>query len=152
MHADYLTSSPVAHQTFRGFANNVYKICYGTIPALSIVLALQPTAGAQLFFTLFINWWMLSQEIHKYSHMKKPPRFVKALQDWGFIVSRKEHGLHHSSPYEGHYCILTGQWNWNSCHVISFHFPSNLFASLCHDTTIRGLQPSFGQHKLLPSS
>lgn len=97
--------------TFRGFANNVYKICYGTIPALSAVLAVHPAAGTQLFFTLFINWWMLSQEFHKYSHMKTPPKFVKFLQNRGIILSRKEHGLHHTAPFEGHYCILTGICN-----------------------------------------
>lgn len=98
--------------TFRPFANNVYKIAYGTIPTLAIV-ALLPVEYAlqKLFLSLFANWWLVSQELHKYSHMKKVPSAVKFLQDKRIILSRKEHGLHHRDPFEGHYCILTGQCN-----------------------------------------
>ena len=41
----------------------------------------------------------------------EPPRWAAFLQKRGWILSRKEHGLHHSSPFEGHYCILTGVCN-----------------------------------------
>jgi ubiquitin-conjugating enzyme E2 variant len=97
--------------TFRSFANNVYKICYGSIPALLLLLALHPAPAYQLFFTLFINWWVISQELHKFSHMKNPPALIASLQNLRIILSRKEHGLHHSAPFEGHYCILTGICN-----------------------------------------
>jgi len=97
--------------TFRSFANNVYKICYGSIPALALLLLLHPSPSLRLFFTLFSNWWVISQELHKYAHTRNPPRTIAILQDTGFILSRKEHGLHHSAPYEGHYCILTGVCN-----------------------------------------
>lgn len=97
--------------TFRSFVNNVYKICYATVPFLCL-LALLPTAPAVcVFLTLFINWWMISQELHKYAHMRTVPPAVKALQDAGIILSRKEHGLHHTAPFEGHYAILTGVTN-----------------------------------------
>lgn len=97
--------------TFRPFVNNVYKIAIATVPALA-VLALSPASGyLQLFFALFINWWLISQELHKYSHMKQLPPIIKFLQDNNIILTRKEHGLHHSSPFEGHYCILTGLCN-----------------------------------------
>ena len=98
--------------TFRSFANNVYKICYGTIPALiilSVFTSIDPMTRA--FFSLYINWWLISQELHKYSHMRRTPKFIKYLQDWGIIISKKEHGLHHTSPFEAHYCILTGICN-----------------------------------------
>eukprot|EP01041_Mallomonas_annulata_P003201 gene3201-6321_t len=97
--------------TFRSFANNVYKICYPSIAVLTI-LAISPLSPLPLvFFTLFINWWVLSQEFHKYSHMKNPPLPIRLLQQSGIILSRKEHGLHHTSPFEEHYCILTGVCN-----------------------------------------
>ncbi len=98
--------------TFRSFANNVYKICYGTIPALiilSVFTNIDPMV--RTFFSLYINWWLISQEFHKYSHMRKAPKIIKYLQDWGIILSKKEHGLHHTSPFEAHYCILTGICN-----------------------------------------
>ena len=97
--------------TFRSFANNVYKICYGTVPALLIVAVIPMLPLAKIFFTLFITWWMISQELHKFSHMRTTPKGIKFLQDIGLVLSKKEHGLHHTSPFEGHYCILTGVCN-----------------------------------------
>eukprot|EP01038_Epipyxis_sp_PR26KG_P006762 gene6762-9264_t len=99
--------------TFRPFANNVFKIAYATVPALLLLMLSKPLPLIQLFFTLFINWWLISQEFHKYSHMqmKNIPPLMKFLQDKNIILSRKEHGLHHNSPFEGHYCILTGVCN-----------------------------------------
>ena len=43
--------------------------------------------------------------------MKTVPPVMKFLQDKGIVLSRKEHGLHHKDPFEGHYCILTGTCN-----------------------------------------
>ena len=97
--------------TFRSFANNVYKICYATVPTLLLISQLNLSSLSTLFFTLFINWWMLSQEFHKYAHMKVPPSWIIYLQKYNIILSRKEHGLHHNSPFEGHYCILNGVCN-----------------------------------------
>mmetsp|Transcript_3470 Transcript_3470/g.5414 ORF Transcript_3470/g.5414 Transcript_3470/m.5414 type:complete len:329 (-) Transcript_3470:89-1075(-) len=98
--------------TFRPFINNVYKIAYGTVPALLLtVWNSSDHPYAQIFFTLFINWWLISQELHKYSHMRQLPAVVQLLQRMGVILSKKEHGLHHNSPFEGHYCILTGVCN-----------------------------------------
>jgi len=99
--------------TFRSFCNNVFKIAYGTIPALVLVAVLVPAEAvlAKVFLTLFINWWLISQEFHKWAHMRTVPPVVKFLQDSGIILSRKEHGLHHTSPFEEKYCILTGICN-----------------------------------------
>lgn len=97
--------------TFRSFANNVYKICYGTVPALLLVALVPSEPLVKIFFTLFITWWMISQELHKFSHMRSTPKGIKVFQDMGIILSKKEHGLHHTAPFEGHYCILTGVCN-----------------------------------------
>jgi ubiquitin-conjugating enzyme E2 variant len=98
--------------TFRSFANNLYKIAVVTVPTLAL-LSMAPVSGeARLFFALFINWWLLSQEFHKWSHMRQlPNESIRYFQDNGIILSRKEHGLHHTSPFEGNYCILTGVCN-----------------------------------------
>ena len=68
--------------TFRSFVNNVYKIALGTIPALLLVGAVPMNPFARLFCTLFINWWMISQELHKYAHMRPEaiPKIVRILQ------------------------------------------------------------------------
>lgn len=105
--------------TFRPFANNVYKIAKSTIPAYLLCIGMGMVGGmgmgmgvyVHMFFTFFINWWLISQELHKYAHMKKPPVWIHYLQSLGIILTRKEHGMHHVSPYDKHYCILTGTCN-----------------------------------------
>lgn len=97
--------------TYRSFVNNVYKIAIATVPVMGLLTILEINPFIRIFFALFINWWLMSQELHKYSHMKQPPGLVKLLQNSNLILSRKEHGLHHSSPFEGHYCIVTGTCN-----------------------------------------
>ena len=118
--------------TFRTFANNVYKICFGTIPALVLIAILGDGIAplSRLFFTLFINWWMISQEFHKYAHMKSVPPVWKFLQDTGIVLSKKEHGLHHSSPFEGHYCILTGICNSFLDRIKFFRYLERFFFAL----------------------
>lgn len=32
-------------------------------------------------------------------------------QEAGVLVSRKNHGAHHRSPFDGHYCIVSGMWD-----------------------------------------
>lgn len=121
--------------TYRSFFNNVHKIAKSAIPMLVVCMALSGgiatgiaplerligvdrssalTAGdciVRLFWVIFFNAQMLSQEFHKLSHTVKPPQWAAWLQKRGLILSRKEHGLHHSSPFEAHYCIFTGQCN-----------------------------------------
>lgn len=38
------------------------------------------------------------------------PLVVK-LQDAGVLISRKAHGAHHKSPFNGNYSIVSGWWN-----------------------------------------
>merc|ERR1719230_33568 len=67
----------------------------------------------QLFLVVYYNLQLLSQEIHKYSHMTSTttPSWIQFLQDQKFILSRKTHGAHHTSPFEDNYCIVTGHLN-----------------------------------------
>eukprot|EP01031_Cornospumella_fuschlensis_P025329 gene25327-30585_t len=101
--------------TFRPFVNNVFKIAKSTIPAYLVCLGVGVGIGinafVHLFFTFFINWWLISQELHKYAHMKSPPAWIQTLQSLGVVLTRKEHGSHHTSPFETNYCILTGTCN-----------------------------------------
>lgn len=97
--------------TFRSFINNVYKICVATVPFLAIIAIAPLHPLTSIFLVLFINWWMISQELHKYAHMRTIPPALKRMQDMGIILSRKEHGQHHTAPFEDHYCILTGVCN-----------------------------------------
>ncbi|MEW6778033.1 MAG: fatty acid desaturase CarF family protein [Bdellovibrionota bacterium] len=54
---------------------------------------------------------LATNQIHKWAHQERPPRFVKKLQSWGAILSPKHHEVHHTAPFDRHYCITAGWLN-----------------------------------------
>lgn len=102
--------------TYRGFCNNVFKLCvpFGvpTVGAITL-LAGQQHPMVSLFFTVFCACEILSQEFHKWSHMtkKEVPAYVNTLQDLGISIGRVPHAKHHIAPYDGNYCIVSGLCN-----------------------------------------
>eukprot|EP00804_Cyclotella_cryptica_P022119 CCRYP_011608-RA/>CCRYP_011608-RA protein AED:0.34 eAED:0.34 QI:151/1/1/1/0/0.5/2/60/336 len=78
--------------TYRGFCNNVWKLC---IPFVFCAIEI------------------MSQELHKWSHMtvKETPTWVNTLQDLGISIGRVPHAKHHLAPYDGNYCIVSGICN-----------------------------------------
>lgn len=97
--------------TCRGFANNLHKLTTPTTPIMVSLLFLPfpPEILAGLASAVF--WIVMSQELHKQAHMARPALYACVLQSLGIAVSRREHGLHHSSTFEGHYGIVSGIWN-----------------------------------------
>lgn len=95
----------------RSFCNNVFKIGKIVAPLIALSFLLHPAPSFFLTVTLYCQ--MLSQEFHKFSHMppSRHPPFISMLQNANLIISTKEHSRHHSSPYDGHYCILNGWCN-----------------------------------------
>lgn len=65
--------------------------------------------------TLILTTCILSQinEIHAMAHRKKSEnwKIVSFCQRFGLLQSGKHHNLHHSSPFEVRYCILTNYLN-----------------------------------------
>eukprot|EP00560_Eucampia_antarctica_P010054 CAMPEP_0197831326 /NCGR_PEP_ID=MMETSP1437-20131217/9219_1 /TAXON_ID=49252 ORGANISM="Eucampia antarctica, Strain CCMP1452" /NCGR_SAMPLE_ID=MMETSP1437 /ASSEMBLY_ACC=CAM_ASM_001096 /LENGTH=194 /DNA_ID=CAMNT_0043434185 /DNA_START=625 /DNA_END=1209 /DNA_ORIENTATION=+ len=102
--------------TDRQFCNNVYKLCvpFG-IPTIALINALAGGAHptVTLFFTVFCTMEILSQEFHKWSHMTKGEcsPYMNWLQNSGLTINRKLHALHHTVPYDGKYCIVSGVCN-----------------------------------------
>ncbi|KAG5188809.1 Kua-ubiquitin conjugating enzyme hybrid localization domain-containing protein [Tribonema minus] len=97
--------------TYRNFANNVHKVAYGVLPLLGLLALSHPGPAGTMFGVSALMGLLMCQELHKYSHMVRPPQWVARLQQSGIILSKKEHGLHHTSPFEGKYCIVTGHCN-----------------------------------------
>ncbi|CAM9326467.1 unnamed protein product [Ectocarpus sp. 12 AP-2014] len=108
--------------TYRPFENNVHKIAYAVLPLLAMLRLVNPgPAGVALGVTFLIGS-LMSNEFHRFAHMTSPPPLVRALQKFGVTVSRKEHGRHHSSPFEEKYCIVTGICNGPLDHFRVFRF------------------------------
>jgi ubiquitin-conjugating enzyme E2 variant len=65
-------------------------------------------------FSLSLTFWiMLTNQIHKWAHLEwdelsAPVRFLMRTR---LILSVAEHKIHHTIPYESHYCITTGWLN-----------------------------------------
>jgi ubiquitin-conjugating enzyme E2 variant len=70
---------------------------YGVFFAQSLLCA--------TFFTSF------TAQIHKWSHMDEPPRWVGVLQRVGLVLPPGHHSRHHSAPYNRNYCITVGWLN-----------------------------------------
>jgi len=80
-------------------------------------------------------WVSLTNQIHKWAHMRKPPAFIGMLQDWRIILSRKDHQVHHHTPFDRYYCITTG---WLNPLLASIGFWKRMENSI---TAITGTQP-----------
>jgi ubiquitin-conjugating enzyme E2 variant len=105
--------------TKRQWANNIHKTCiaplFFTVPQLLVFGGsdMQGSGDSDLFFGSFWALVVLSQQTHAWAHMKPSdqPKIVTKLQDMNLMLTRKDHGAHHRSPFEGHYCIINGWWN-----------------------------------------
>lgn len=59
----------------------------------------------------FCGLGSLTNQIHQWAHMPRPPRVVRAVQAAGLLLGRAEHARHHERPYDCRYCITTGWCN-----------------------------------------
>lgn len=80
---------------------------------LSLWIGFVLVIGGLNFTTNFFAMILLANinEIHAYAHRKNSeiPKLIRWCQSIGLLQSKKHHYLHHSSPHEFRYCILT---NW----------------------------------------
>jgi len=95
----------------RGMFNNISKATVPTMPQMALLALLPLPLDFKVFYSTFLFSIVMSQEFHKWSHMVDPPAVAKFLQAGGVLISRSEHGLHHSSPFEEKYCIVSGICN-----------------------------------------
>lgn len=108
--------------TYRPFANNVHKIAYAVLPLLTLLRVVNPGPAGVAFGTVFLVGSLMSNEFHKYAHLMEPPFPVSFLQKIGVVLNRKEHGKHHSEPFERKYCIVSGLCNAPLDHFQVFRY------------------------------
>jgi ubiquitin-conjugating enzyme E2 variant len=65
-------------------------------------------AGSLFVASLFTS---ITSQIHKWSHMARPPRLVQLLQRARLILTKDGHSQHHAAPYTKSYCITCGWMN-----------------------------------------
>lgn len=91
----------------------------GNVLLLPVTLFFSPSLGKEIFtYTILLT--ANSQKFHQWSHedRTKLPWPVKKLQDYGVILSNKEHKIHHYGdpeknikPFESNFGVMAGWWN-----------------------------------------
>lgn len=100
-----------------GFFELNGNTCMAAAPVLAGALVLLPD-GASLplalvetvlvALALFLG---LTNLVHRWAHESAPPRFVRALQRRGLVLSPAVHARHHQGRHDGWYCITSGWLN-----------------------------------------
>jgi len=91
--------------------------CMATVPALILVsfVTIRKGNDADLFIVSFLTilciWVSFTNQIHKWAHTRKPSALIGILQQVRFVLSRKDHQVHHHTPFDRYYCITTGWLN-----------------------------------------
>ncbi len=105
------------HITRHDFLETNGNNCLATCPAL-IAFAIIPfdyTIGWHTFTVATLVFAAIgtfaTNQFHKWAHAKSPPPVVAWLQEKHLILPRDHHQIHHTHPYNIHYCITTGWLN-----------------------------------------
>jgi len=63
------------------------------------------------FLILVCFWIGITNQVHKWTHTYKLPKYVSLMMDMGIILSKKDHSVHHRNPFDKFYCITNGWLN-----------------------------------------
>lgn len=101
------------HDFIETNGNNCITTAAVLVPGL--LLPLEPGDRVTLFVvTVFISTALAvfaTNQFHKWAHTDDPPSWVQALQRWHLILDPVHHRIHHTAPFDQHYCITTGWLN-----------------------------------------
>jgi plasmanylethanolamine desaturase len=103
--------------------------CLATVIPLALFCFLPLDFGHAgiLFFVSLITFAAIftfaTNQFHKWAHTQAPPKAVRWMQDKHLILNRDHHQIHHTFPYETHYCITTG---WMNTLLVRIHFWSGM--------------------------
>ena len=70
-----------------------------------------PAALVEAFVLGLVFWLCITNQIHKWAHMTRPPVAVRWLQRSRVILEPGHHAIHHKMPFEERYCITSGWMN-----------------------------------------
>jgi hypothetical protein len=95
----------------------VGNVCILAFPVLSLTLVLMwlsdhwLLAFGVLMTALMSVATVATNQFHKWAHQESPSAFARWLQRKRLVLEPSHHQLHHTSPFEMHYCITTGWLN-----------------------------------------
>jgi ubiquitin-conjugating enzyme E2 variant len=95
----------------------VGNVCILAVPVLALCLYLLSVshhgllAFAILCTTLMAAATVATNVFHKWAHQEKPSAGVRWLQRLRLVLEPSHHNLHHTEPFNMHYCITNGWLN-----------------------------------------
>ena len=100
------------------FVATVGNVCIIAVPILLGCLFLLwqwPGSGwlefGILCLTLMSAATVATNQFHKWAHQEQPSRLVRRLQRVHLVLKPSHHQVHHTSPFNVHYCITNGWLN-----------------------------------------
>ncbi len=95
----------------------VGNVCILAVPVLSLSLILlwfsqhELLAFGVLCTALMAAATVATNQFHKWAHQEVPPAYARPLQRLRLVLEPTHHSLHHTEPFESHYCITNGWLN-----------------------------------------
>jgi len=96
----------------------VGNVCILAVPVLGVCASLLWfwEASSWLAFLILCIALMslatvLTNQFHKWAHQEAPSRFVRWLQSTRLVLRPDHHQIHHTKPFNMHYCITNGWLN-----------------------------------------
>jgi ubiquitin-conjugating enzyme E2 variant len=96
----------------------VGNVCVMAVPVLLLFLFLMWSwdvsswlAFVILCVTLISLATAATNVFHKWAHQEVPPAYARPLQRLRLVLEPAHHELHHTEPFESHYCITNGWLN-----------------------------------------
>ncbi|MBC8030423.1 MAG: kua-ubiquitin conjugating enzyme hybrid localization domain protein [Pyrinomonadaceae bacterium] len=104
--------------TTHPFAATIGNVCLMAAPLLLFCLYLmwgRDVSSWLAFLILCVSLMTLAtaatNQFHKWAHSENPPAFARPLQRLRLVLEPAHHELHHTKPFETHYCITNGWLN-----------------------------------------
>lgn len=96
----------------------VGNVCIIAVPVLAVGISLLwfwEDSSWLAFFILSLALMslatVLTNQFHKWAHQEAPSRFVRFLQRTRVVLRPSHHQVHHTRPFNMHYCITNGWLN-----------------------------------------
>lgn len=96
----------------------VGNVCILAVPVLSVCLYLlwvMPESGLLAFAVICVALMaaatVATNQFHKWAHQESPSALARWLQRTRLVLEPSHHKLHHTEPFNIHYCITNGWLN-----------------------------------------